>query len=328
MKVRAVLTSLASASIRRAAAGVIINEHTLDAAQTRRHVEVLSRWFEFIHHDDLLTRIERPRGRRFCLLTFDDGKRSGYSETAPQLERLGVPAVFFVTTSFIGSSTPLWFDAYEALCAAGRILPQGLEPAIVKQLPLDLLEDRLRRACGEQRAIVDMQDDRYRSMTWDEVRDLARRGFTIGAHGVRHAVLTREREADAMREVEQSIAEVTTRTGTVCETFAFPNGNYTARLARHAARCGARTVMTTEPMWVRAHAACWRLPRIQLFETQSNMRLRLKLAAAATGRVLVNPDGTGRIYRRIARLEQASAASGSATVGCASTSSSEVERHG
>jgi peptidoglycan/xylan/chitin deacetylase (PgdA/CDA1 family) len=297
---------LGSAWMGRAGTGVIINEHTLDAAQTRRHVDVLGRWFDFVHHDDLLARVQRRRGRPFCLLTFDDGKRSGYSETAPQLERLGVPAVFYVTTGFIGSNTPLWFDRYEALCAAGATLPQGLQPAIVKQLPIELLEHRLQRACADHAVSVDMQHDRYRPMTWDEVRDLTRRGFTIGAHGVRHAVLTREREVDAMREVEQSIADVASHTGIPCETFAFPNGNYTARLARHAARCGARTVMTTEPTWVHAHAPAWRLPRIQLFDTQSDVKLQLKLAAAATGRLLVNPDGTGRIYRRIRRLERSS----------------------
>jgi peptidoglycan/xylan/chitin deacetylase (PgdA/CDA1 family) len=327
MTLPAVLASLGSAWPR-AGTGVIINEHTLDAAQTRRHVDVLSRWFEFVHHDDLLARIQRPRGRRFCLLTFDDGKRSGYSETAPQLERLGVPAVFYVTTGFIGSTVPLWFDVYEALRTAASTLPQGLEPAIVKQLPFDLLEDRLQRTCGEHKVTVDMHDDRYGPMKWDQVRDLARRGFTIGAHGVRHAVLTREREADAIREVEQSIAAVTTHTGVPCETFAFPNGNYTARLARHAAQCGARTVMTTEPMWVHADAASWRLPRIQLFETQSNLKLQIKLAAAATGRLLVNPDGTGRLYRRIDRLHRASAASAAATVGCAAAPTAEIERHG
>jgi peptidoglycan/xylan/chitin deacetylase (PgdA/CDA1 family) len=327
MTLRRFLASLGSASMGHACTGVIINEHTLDAAQTRRHVEVLGRWFEFVHHDDLLARARRPRGRPFCLLTFDDGKRSGYSETAPQLERLGVPAVFYVTTGFIGSNTPLWFDCYEALCAAAVPLPAGLEPAIVKQLPLELLEDRLQRACAEYKVAIDMQDDRYRPMNWREVSHLARRGFTVGAHGVRHTVLTREREADAMREVEQSMTDVTAHTGVPCATFAFPNGNYTARLARQAARCGARTVMTTEPTWVQSRSVSWRLPRIQLFEGQSDIKLQLKLAVAATGRLLANPDGTGRLYRRIDRLQRASATSGSSTPDRLTAYGPEVERH-
>lgn len=318
------LTSLGSAGSCRAGAGVIINEHTLDAAQTARHVDLLGRWFDFVQHDDLMARIERPRARPFCLLTFDDGKRSCYLETAPALERLGVPAVFYVPTGFIGADVPLWFDRYEALRASVRTMPQGLEPTIVKELPLDLLHQRLQRACASRNVTVDMRDDRYRPMDWTQVRDLSERGFTIGAHGVRHAVLTRERESDAMHEIERSIADVTTRTGMACRTFAFPNGNYTGRLARHAVACGAWTVMTTEPTWVRTNATIWRLPRIQLFESQSDLRLQLKIAAAATGCLLVNPDGTGRVYRRIRRLDGASRHSAQARIR-KSVRSSEVE---
>ena len=87
--------------------GVIINEHTLTASQTRLHVETLSRWFDFIHYDELLDRISRPRSRPFCLLTFDDGKRSNATITAPELERLGVPAVFYVPTRFLTDGFPL-----------------------------------------------------------------------------------------------------------------------------------------------------------------------------------------------------------------------------
>src|SRR5712691_4332770 len=91
--------------------GVIINEHTLTAAQTRLHVEVLSRWFDFIHHDALPERMVRPRSRPFCLMSFDDGKRSNATEAAPELERLGVPAVFYLPTRFITNEREaLWFD--------------------------------------------------------------------------------------------------------------------------------------------------------------------------------------------------------------------------
>src|SRR5438445_12812909 len=82
--------------------GVIINEHTLTKAQTCFHLQVLGRWFEFIRLEDLPNRLvgpaRRARQKPFCLMTFDDGKRSNFSETAPELERLRVPAVFYVAT--------------------------------------------------------------------------------------------------------------------------------------------------------------------------------------------------------------------------------------
>jgi len=134
------------------------------------------------------------------------------------------------------------------------------------------------------------------AMSWDDVRALACHGFTVGAHGIRHTVLTSEDEADALAEIAGSLARVARELGAPCKSFAFPNGNYTVRLARHAQACGAETVMTTEPTWVAPDAQPWRLPRVQLFPASTRARVELKLALAATGRILVNPDGTGRRY--------------------------------
>lgn len=296
------LSAAASALLRTgraSAAGVIVNEHTLDEAAVRRHVDVLGRTFEFIHHDDLLDRLSRRRPRPFCLVTFDDGKRSGYTQAAPELERLGVPAVFYLATGFVGGDAPLWFDRYEALLAALGFAPPGLDRDTVIRLPLEDVVRRLDRACDLYGVFVDMNDDDIAPMQWGEARDLARRGFTIGAHGVTHAVLTRERTGESLREIGQSMADVSRELGVPCRTFAFPNGNYTERLVRHAVACGAETVMTTEPMWVDGHARPWQLPRVQLFAGQGTVRIALKLAAASR-QLLVNPDGTGRAYRRVA----------------------------
>jgi peptidoglycan/xylan/chitin deacetylase (PgdA/CDA1 family) len=282
-------------------AGVIVNEHTLSGPATRHHVEVLGRSFELIHHDDLLDRIERPRRRPFCLLTFDDGKRSNYTQTARELERLGMPAVFYVTTQFLADGIPLWFDRYEALVAALGHPPAGLEPATIKLLPLAAIEERMDRACAEHGVSLDLHGDTIQPMSWDDARDLARRGFTIGAHSRRHAVLTCEAEDEARQDIEQSIAAVSAEIGAPCPTFAFPNGNYTHALARHALDCGVRTVMTTDPTWVDARFPAWRLPRLELSEQQSRFKIELKLAVATAGRLLRNPDGTGRYRRTDAR---------------------------
>ena len=282
--------------------GVIVNGHTLTARQTRFQVEVLGRWFDFIHHDDLLERLQRPRARPFCLFTFDDGKRSCATAVAPELERLGVPAVFYVVTRFLAEGGPLWFDRHDALVRALGYVPPGLELATLKRLPLTLLTDRLDQACARYGVAPDMSSDDIRPMSWDDARGLTRRGFTIGAHGLRHCILTREPADEVLSDIRGSIAEVTAELGAPCSTFAFPNGSYTAPLARHVLQFGVATVMTTDPMWVDGRFPPWRLPRIQLFGPQSRAAIEMKVAAGATGRVLSNPDGTGRRYRRMHRL--------------------------
>jgi peptidoglycan/xylan/chitin deacetylase (PgdA/CDA1 family) len=285
--------------------GLIVNEHRLTPDQLRVHVDALGRWFDFIHPDELPGRLLKRGKKPFCLLTFDDGNRSDATVTAPALERLGIPACFLVVTEFIGAKTALWFELYNLLREKLGILPPGLSPRAVKQLPYDLLTERIARACRRHGISADLEDDDVASMTWDHVRDLRRRGFALGSHGVTHAILTRETREDALSSISRSIERIRAETSAPCAAFAFPNGNYTAELALHAARAGARLVMTTEPTWADQRFPLWRLPRLQLFPKQDRATVELKVAVSALGVVLKSGDGTGMVYREINRLSRA-----------------------
>jgi peptidoglycan/xylan/chitin deacetylase (PgdA/CDA1 family) len=292
--------------------GVIINEHTLTQAQTRFHIQVLSRWFEFIKLADLPARLAQRTRKPFCLMTFDDGKRSNFTETAPELERLRVPAVFYVTTEPLTNGSCFWFDRREQLVRAIGRCPAGLDLDALKQLPFDALMGRLERACAECQYKPGGEPDDLRPMSWDEARSLNRRGFTLGAHGLTHAILTCETRERAFAEIDQSLARVTDELGAPCTTFAFPNGNYDTELLQHARRCGASTVMTTEPTWADTTSALGHLPRIQLFGGASRARIESKIAMAAFRGILANPNGSGRGYRHIPR--EGGAPSSGATV--------------
>jgi peptidoglycan/xylan/chitin deacetylase (PgdA/CDA1 family) len=288
------------------AGGVIVNEHILDRKQTRRHVEVFGRWFDFIQLNELPERLNHRRKRPFCLLTFDDGKRSNATAVAPELEKLGVPAAFFVVSSSLDCRKPLWFDRYKALRKKLGTIPPDLELHILKQLPYAVLVQRVEHACSKYGLDADWNDDDVGLMTWEQARALHQRGFSIGAHGFTHAVLTRETRPAALENIEKSIARVRKEIGAPCSSFAFPNGNYTAELAQHAIHCGVEMVMTTEPTWADESFALWRLPRLQFFGTDSPAKIKLKTAVAASGLVLNNPDGTGKTYRAINRIARQS----------------------
>lgn len=281
--------------------GVIVNEHVLSLEQTRRHVEVLSRWFDFIHLSELRNRLYARNKKPFCLLTFDDGKRSNATVVAPELKRLGVPAAFFVVTSALGSNAAFWFDRYWALRTKLGALPSGFELQALKQLPFSVLTARIEQACAQHGVEADLSNDDVRPMSWDEARRLHQQGFSVGAHGHTHAILTRETGADAFENIATSISMVAAEIGVPCPAFAFPNGNYTPELALHAMHCGTGAVLTTEPAWVDPAFPLWRLPRVQLFSGHGTGVIQLKLALAASGWMLSNPDGTGRSYYQAKR---------------------------
>jgi peptidoglycan/xylan/chitin deacetylase (PgdA/CDA1 family) len=277
--------------------GVVINGHTLTPpSQTRFQLDVLGRWFDFIRLEELPRRLLKPARRPFCLLTFDDGKRNNFTEIAPELELRRVPAVFYVTTGPLSTGASFWFDRHEQLVRRLGHCPPGLELQPLKKLPFNLLTERLDRACTEHGLTTENEPDTLRPMSWDEARDLARRGFTIGAHSETHAILTNETKERAFAEIEGSLARVSSELGTPCATFAFPNGNYTPELAQHALRCGANTVMTTEPIWMDERFSLGQIPRVQLFSGFTRAKIELKLALAAWPGILANPNGSGRAY--------------------------------
>ena len=277
--------------------GIVVNEHTLGREATILLVDVLSPWFEFISLEELPARRESAGRLPFCLLTFDDGKKSNATVTAPMLRSLGVPAAFYVPTDFLSQAEPLWFDSYRALVQKVGAAPPGLEWGTVKTLPHRIRMERLRLETGRHRVRVEESED-VQAMSWDDARQLAAQGFTIGAHGATHAILTRETRETAFREIERSMARVGEELGEPCRTFAFPNGNHDLELGRHAMACGATTVMTTDPGWVGRGTATSSLPRVQLYQSSSRRHIRLKIVLATVPGVLVNPDGTGRAYRR------------------------------
>jgi peptidoglycan/xylan/chitin deacetylase (PgdA/CDA1 family) len=276
--------------------GIVINEHTVTNAQIRFHGQVLRRWFDFISLEELPARLSRPAKKPFCVLTFDDGKRSHFSQVAPELEHLGIPAAFYVPTDFLSNGSALWFDRREQLVRALGFCPVELEINRLKLLPLDVVTERIENWCKRHEFKSSLQNDDVRAMSWDEARSLHRRGFTIGAHGLTHAILTRETKKRAFAEIEESMAAVSHELGVKCDTFAFPNGNHSRELAMHAVKCGAATVMTTDPEWASQTSPLWSLPRIQLFGSLSQTQIELKIALAAIRGALANPDGSGRRY--------------------------------
>jgi peptidoglycan/xylan/chitin deacetylase (PgdA/CDA1 family) len=282
--------------------GVIINYHTLSREETRLHITFLGQYFDFISHDELLPRLRNPKPRPFCYLTFDDGKKSHATTTAPALRELGVPAGFYIPTGFLSQGNrPLWFDRYSALSARTREAPAALQIEGLKRLPLHLRDQRLDEACRRYGIDADMTNEDIRPMSWDDVRALHAQGFTIGSHSEWHAILPAETMECARADISQSMTRISSELRTRCVTFSFPNGNYTRALALYAQECGAETVFTTEPTWAGPGSESWRLPRIQLFAGRPRAYLAAKVSAARVARLLSNPDGSGRAYARTNR---------------------------
>ncbi len=154
--------------------------------------------------------IDRPQ----VALTFDGGYEEHYRFVFPILKELGLPAAFFLPTDFIGSEDLFWFQKIElslrALAAAG-LLPSEFRtlesafleiwqntdsPQTLDELRIELLIEYLWLAEESRKALFLDELSEYTAhiprpgigrqfMSWDEVREIAAAGHTIGSLGHR-----------------------------------------------------------------------------------------------------------------------------------------------
>lgn len=139
-------------------------------------------------------------GRTFAV-TFDDGYRSVLLAALPVLERLDVPATLFPNIVYL--------DAAEL--NVGPALRRWLDSPFRAELE---------------------------SLTWDEVRLLAEKGWEIGSHTVTHPYLTRVPDDQLERELVDSKRRLEDELGRPCETLAYPSGDHDARVIAAAGRAG------------------------------------------------------------------------------------------
>jgi peptidoglycan/xylan/chitin deacetylase (PgdA/CDA1 family) len=84
---------------------------TVDAAAFERHCRFFRRHFRVVPLRDLVSRLAHGlRVDRHLAITFDDGYRDNFENARPVLEKLSLPATFFVVTDWIGSGVVPWWD--------------------------------------------------------------------------------------------------------------------------------------------------------------------------------------------------------------------------
>jgi peptidoglycan/xylan/chitin deacetylase (PgdA/CDA1 family) len=69
-----------------------------------------------------------------------------------------------------------------------------------------------------------LNPDLYRAMSWDQVRQLAQAGMTIGSHTANHQILSAVSLEHAYTEVLSSRERIEAETGQACWCFGYPNG--------------------------------------------------------------------------------------------------------
>ena len=253
----------------------------------------LLKHFRPVRAVNLATR-EAPLGGPAFAVTFDDGYADNLTLAAPVLKRLGISATVFVTTDFIGSDRLFWWEQLGVMLRETRADRLDVEDVVPDlrhcyEMPpsFSLSSERERQSChwfvsaalmrtppreidATLRAIATglgvslrCEGREFPLLDWEQVRELRRSGFDIGAHGTTHANLGLS--ADAEREIVESVDRVAAETGTAPLTFAYPYGRAEHRseeTRRALEKAGCVAAFTTELGAARPDSDVWALPRV------------------------------------------------------------------
>jgi len=220
--------------------------------QFRRHLELIARHTTPITLDQLLAALAgKPLPKNPVMITFDDGYRSCAETALPILKSMGIPATFFIATSFITDHRLYWWERIAVLLHLATVAratieyPHHLEFSpferriqkrlcdIVKNTPsLDVLRytSGLARALGvEWSPELEAEYARGLIMSWDQVRELGRAGMAVESHGRRHRVLQTLDDDALDDELAGSRAELEAQLGRPVRAIAYPVGRSVAK---------------------------------------------------------------------------------------------------
>ncbi|HYX53766.1 MAG TPA: polysaccharide deacetylase family protein [Candidatus Limnocylindrales bacterium] len=282
---------------KRQACSRVIMYHGVTSATVEnfaRQLHYLSETFRVVPLSAMIRNLERqgtPTGNEI-VLTFDDGLRNNLTLVYPLLQKLRVPATFFICPGLIGSGRWLW--NHEARCrlqTLGRESRMQLARKVgatahtvegmvgwMKELKLQerrRVEDVLRVATRRYTATTE-QREAFDIMSWDELKSLDPELITIGSHTFSHPILTTLSDDQLDFELRESRRILEEKLDREVGYFCYPNGSYDARVHR-AVRAFYSAALTTESGLVTNNSShdLHRLPRIPAAETTALMAWRL-----------------------------------------------------
>ena len=218
-----------------------------------------------------------------CLITFDDGWKDNYTRAFPWLARYGVPATVFLATGFIGGNIRFWVEqligawkdpaSRQKMLSSTRTLFEVREKApsldslieCLKRMSAAKREGILKgllpaRGEGNHRGAVDEM------LNWEEVAEMSTAGIDFGAHTVTHPLLTYEDDGTIERELRQAKQNLEAKLKRNVRAFAYPNGEWDARVRGWVQATGYEYAFTTQAGWHRVGRDPYTIRRILLHE--------------------------------------------------------------
>jgi peptidoglycan/xylan/chitin deacetylase (PgdA/CDA1 family) len=220
-------------------------------------------------------RTARPGARHNKLpvvFTFDDGWIDTYTVAFPIAHEHRIPFVVFVCPELLDQIAPFWPEQLVALTReTGFSSANDEAERLIEHLKRALPEQReqyLANLRGKARTNAKQTESMStdRTMSWTAIHQMAERGVCIGSHTQTHQILTMVSTDSARRELRDSKASIESTLLRCCDTFAYPNGNWSAETRNLVAQAGYKLAVTTiSGAWTK-DCDPLAIPRVNIFE--------------------------------------------------------------
>ena len=251
-------------------------------------------------HDLVAAATNDALPNRAVAVTFDDGYPEMLGEVGPALDRLQVPATYFVTTGLLDRAEEFWWDVVDRVFLETDPLPLSLNIEIggrlvsVDTATLDerrrahhAVKEEIYRLTFEEREAALTQLRKWTGLPLSPRSDrvpldrqgLARlgsiRGITLGAHTVHHLWLPAQSRAVQVREVLDNKHALEAIIDREVSAFSYPFGANDETTLAVVGASGFRVAVTSTAGIVQPGVNALLLPRVQA-TTATGFKLQME----------------------------------------------------
>lgn len=213
-------------------------------------INFLKKHYDVISFAELSQRLasNKPLTGRELIITFDDGFSDNYSNAYRLLDSVDIPAVFYISTGYIGADKTFWFNEVVHAIKVAKKLSFSIADTTYdfesskknKEKAIQLVLNQLKEIPNSER--LNAIESLYREldfrayaipaselpMTWENINEMASNNMEIGSHAVSHPILSRLTDEEMQQEIIDSKNTIETMTKKVCRTIAYPVGGRNA----------------------------------------------------------------------------------------------------
>ena len=201
--------------------------------------------YNFVRPEELLEGLQLDK--RYAMVTFDDGYFNNLL-AIEVLRKFKIPAVFFITAKNIMENRPFWWDIiYKYRYKQGYSLEKiRKEQDYLKRFKYDYIDEYIIQNYGIKS--FEPWSDIDRPLTELEVKSLVKSPFAaIGNHTYNHSILINCSRKEIKEEFIESNNFLTSLTGTIPISTAFPNGYFNQLVLEVAEEVGFRLAFSVVP---------------------------------------------------------------------------------